>query len=159
MKIYLSAFAGLILGLAMPAAAQQTTTCEGPKDVCQKIVELWTRWVTAFNKKDAAGTAAVFTADAVWSGERTKLSGTEAFTKFYDDAFKAGATNASSIPDQVHVVGDMAWSVGSWSDTGPGPNNTTQLYHGNWGAVAVNDGGIWKIRMLSWSVDEPQPAR
>jgi len=93
------------------------------------------------------------------SGEGTKLSGSEAFTKFYDDSFKAGFTNASISVDQVHVVGDMGWLVGSWSETGPGPNNTTHPYHGNWGAVDVNDGGIWKIRMLSWSVDEPQPAR
>ncbi len=158
MKVHLSAFAGLVLGLAVPASAQQTTTCEGPKDVCQKIADLGTRFDTAFNKKDTAGTVATFTADAVWSGERTKLSGSEAFTKFYDAVFKAGFTNSSASVDQVHVVGDMAWSVGSWSETGPGPSNTTLPYHGNWGAVEVNDGGIWRTRMLSWSVDEPEPA-
>jgi uncharacterized protein (TIGR02246 family) len=150
------AVVGLAIGLAMPAAAQQPSTCDGPQDACQQIVNSGKQFEAAYNKKDAPGVGAIFTADAVVLGEGPTLSGREAIQKSYGEGFKAGWTNNSSPVGQVHVAGNMAWAVGSWSATGPGPNNTTQQYHGNWGAVYVNDGGAWKCRMLTWnSIESP----
>jgi uncharacterized protein (TIGR02246 family) len=146
----------LAIGSAMPTAAQRPTTCDGPQDACQQIIRSFEQFVTAFNNKDVAGTIMGFTDDAVLVGEGPMLSGKEALRKNYSDGFKAGFTDNVSPIDQIHVVGNMAWAVGSYSVTGPGPNNATQKYHGNWGAVYVNDGGAWKVRMRTYnSIETP----
>ena len=69
----------------------------------------------------------------------------------YSEAFKAGFTDNVSPSIKGHVAGNMAWAVGSYSVAGPGPNNSTEKYHGNWGAVYVNDGGAWKVRMRTFN--------
>jgi hypothetical protein len=48
------------------------------------------------------------------------LNGREQLEKFYADGFKAGWSNHSSGPTQVHVMGDWAWVVGTWSAVPPG---------------------------------------
>jgi uncharacterized protein (TIGR02246 family) len=141
----------LAIGLAIPTAAQQRATCDGPQDACQQIISSVEQFVAAFNNKDVAGAVAGFTEDAILVGEGPMLSGKEALRKNYSDFFKAGLTDNVSPIDQIHVAGTMAWAVGSYSVTGPGPNNSTQKYHGNWGAVYVNDGGSWKVRMRTFN--------
>ena len=146
----------LVIGLAIPAAAQRPTTCDGPQDSCQQIIRSFEHFVTAFNNKDVGGAVEGFTEDAILVGEGPMLSGKEALRKNYSEAFKAGFTDNVSPIDQVHVAGNMAWAVGSYSVAGPGPNNSTQKYHGNWGAVYVNDGGAWKVRMRTFnSIETP----
>jgi uncharacterized protein (TIGR02246 family) len=147
---------GLAIGLAMPTVAQRPSTCDGPQDACQQIISVLRQFEAAYKEKDATGVGVLFAADAVVMGEGPMLGGREAIQKSYSDAFKAGWTDNSSPIDQVHVAGNTAWAVGSWSANGPGPNNTTQKYHGNWGAVYVIDGGSWKARMLTWnSIENP----
>jgi ketosteroid isomerase-like protein len=87
-------------------------------------------------------------------GEGPLVSGKGAIEKFYDDAFKAGFRDNSSPIDQVHVNGNIAWVVGHWSAMGPGPNNSTQRYHGNWSAVDVREGSSWKSRMVTFNTIE-----
>ena len=156
----LSAFtlvAGLALLFGNPSFAQQVATCDGPQDACQQIIKGLKQFEAAYNRKDVAGVGAGFTPDAVIVQEGPMISGREAIEKFYGDGFKAGFTDNSSPINQVHVMGNMAWLVGSWSASGPGPNNTTQTYKGNWGAVDVNEGGTWKARMLIWNTIENPP--
>jgi uncharacterized protein (TIGR02246 family) len=148
----LVAMTGLLaISLAVPAAAQRPTTCEGPQDACQQIIQSFEQFVTAFNNQDVADAVVGFTEDAVLVGEGPTLFGKEAIRKNYSDGFKAGFTDNISPIDQVHVAGNIAWAVGAYSVTGPGPNNSTQKYHGNWGAVYVNDGGTWKVRMRTFN--------
>jgi uncharacterized protein (TIGR02246 family) len=157
MKIRILAVAGLALLFGKPSFAQQAATCDGPQDACQQIIKGLKQFEAAYNRKDVAGVGAVFTPDAVIVWEGPMLSGREAIEKFYGDGFKAGFADNSSPADQVHVMGNMAWLVGSWSASGPGPNNTTQTYQGNWGSVNVNEGGTWKTRMLTWNTIENLP--
>jgi hypothetical protein len=96
----------------------------------------------------------MFTPDAADAGEGVMLSGREQLEKFYSDGFKAGWSNHSSGPSQIHVMGDWAWLVGTWSALPPGAKDKVQ---GSWGAVDVREGGTWKIKMLTWNVAEPPP--
>ena len=157
MKVGLLAVAGFALTFAEPALAQQTPSCEGPQDACQQIVNLAAGWDVAFNKKDPGALAALFTPDGIIVGEGPTISGSDAVAKTYTDLFQSGAKFSDHLTkvEQVHVAGNMGWSVGSWSDTGPDPNNNS--YQGTWGNVLVNQGGAWKVRMLTWNRIEPQP--
>jgi uncharacterized protein (TIGR02246 family) len=149
---------GLAIGFVTPAVAQEKTgTCTGPQETCLQIVNLIKSYDDAFNKKDAAALGAVFTPDAVEMWEGPMLSGREAIEKFHADGFKAGWSNVVVNVIQMHAAGDMTWAVGDWSDTGPGPNTTTQPYHGNWGGVWVHNGGAWKLRMLTTNTIETAP--
>ena len=62
MKTRLPALVGLVISLALPAAAQQTT-CDGPQQACQAIEELGTKYVTDENNNNAAAIAALYTSD------------------------------------------------------------------------------------------------
>jgi ketosteroid isomerase-like protein len=153
-KLTLVAAAGLSTVFVVSASAQQAPTCEGPKDACQQIADLSKVYDTAFNNHDVATIVGGFTPDATDVGEGVMLSGREALEKFYSDGFKAGWSNHSSGPTEVHVMGDWAWAVGTWSGLPPGAKDKVQ---GTWGAVDIRQGGAWKIRMLTWNVAEPAP--
>jgi uncharacterized protein (TIGR02246 family) len=153
-KLGLVAAAGLSIVFISPAFSQQAPTCEGSKDACQQISDLSKEYDAAFNKHDVAAVVGMFTPDAADAGEGVMLSGREQLEKFYSDGFKAGWSHHSSGPSQVHVMGDWAWVVGTWSALPPGAKDKVQ---GSWGAVDVREGGTWKIKMLTWNVAEPPP--
>jgi uncharacterized protein (TIGR02246 family) len=160
MKLYPLFLAVLTVGLATPTLAQQKTATS-EQEVRQQIEALSKKYDEAFNKHDVVGVVAAFAQDAIIMPEGPMLAGMQAITKNYEDFFK----NANPNPDhvskvvQVKALGDnAAWVVGEWSVTVPGPNNTTQQLHGNWGAVDEREGGQWKAHMLTWNMIEPPPA-
>jgi uncharacterized protein (TIGR02246 family) len=159
MRLRLLATAGLAVGLVAPAVAQEkATACDGPRDACQQIVALARAYDAAFNSHDVAGVAGLYTEDAVWMPEGPALSGRGAIEKFLAGLFKAGLSNEVINVREAHVAGDMAWAVGDWSNSGPGPNQTTQQYHGNWGVVYARAGDGWKIRMATTNLIENEAA-
>jgi uncharacterized protein (TIGR02246 family) len=150
MRRYSLAAAGLLIGFAAPAIAQEKVgTCDGPRDACQQVAALIRSYDEAFNRKDAAAVAAIFTPDGIEITEAPVVSGREAIEQHYRDAFKAGWSDVMVNVDQFHVKDDMTWGVGDWHANAPGPGNTTRLAHGNWGAIWVKSGGAWKLRMLT----------
>ena len=157
MKSYMSPLVGLAFIVALPAAAQQMK-CDGPQDTCQQFVALAKAYDAAFNKHDVAGVSGLYTEDAVWMPEGPALSGRGAIEKFLAGLFKMGLSNEILNVHEVHVAGDMAWAVGDWSNSGPGPNQTTQQYHGNWGVVYARNGDTWKTRMLTTNLIENEAA-
>jgi uncharacterized protein (TIGR02246 family) len=157
MKSYMSPLVGLAITLALPAGAQQTK-CDGPQEACQQIVDLFKKHNEASSKQDIAGIMALFTTDAVFVSEGSTLDGRDAIEKWHTEMAKAGAFGRhDSKVDQVHVQGNIAWAVGSWSDTGP--SNGSHPVHGNWGDVFVLEGGTWKVRMLTANVIETPPGQ
>jgi uncharacterized protein (TIGR02246 family) len=158
MKLHLLAIAGLTIGFASPAMSQETTgTCTGPQDDCRQISSLAKRFDETFNKKDAVAFAANYTPDGIVLLSMPMLSGRAAIAQAFSEFFKLGASHLVDTVTQAHVAGDMAWAFGGWSDTEPGPNNTTQSVHGNWSAVYVRDGGTWLIRQSTANVIRPPP--
>jgi uncharacterized protein (TIGR02246 family) len=160
MELRLLAHAGLASVLTVSAFAQEKVSkCDGPQDACQQNVELWKNFEIAFNKRDPDATTAIFTEDTVWVlpfGGGMILHGRQEIEKNLSDAFKAGFSNNVENVDEVHVIGDLAWVVGHWNETGPGPNQTTKPYQGLWGSVHVRQGNAWKVRMSSASLVEPK---
>ena len=159
MKARLPALVGLAISLALPAGAQQMK-CDGPQDVCQQIADIAKKYDEASSKQDVAGVMALFTPDAVFviEGPTPILDGRDAIEKWYAGMAKAGVFGRhDSKVEQVHVQGNTAWAVGSWSDTGP--RNENHPVHGAWGDVFVPEGGTWKIRMGTANLIEPSPGQ
>jgi uncharacterized protein (TIGR02246 family) len=148
MKLRLWVAAGLAIGFTAPALAQdKAETCDGPQNACQQIISTPQKFAAAFNRKDAAGTAAVFTQDAILVPEGPIVSGLAEVEKFWAAAIQGGASDLAADVHHIHVVGDTGWGVGDWSYTGPGPNHTTQRYRGHWSGVWGREGDAWKVRL------------
>jgi hypothetical protein len=130
------------MGFVAPAVAQQNVgNCIGPQDACQQIAAMGKAYSTAENNRDMAAALGGFTEE------------------FLGGLFKMGLSNNVLNIDRVHVTGDTAWAVGHWSNTGPGPNQSIQQYHGNWGAVYVRNGDTWKVCMLTTNLIENEAGR
>ena len=70
---------------------------------------------------------------------------------------KAGFSDLGINVNQAHIRDNMAWAVRDFTETGPGPNNATKPYGGNWGAVYTRDDAGWKVQMLTYNLIETPP--
>src|ERR1700722_16364358 len=101
MVLRLSVVAALAMSFVVPALAQDKgVTCAGPQDACQQNVDVWQNFSAAWNKHDAAGTAALFTGDAVWQLPGMAHYGRPAIEKALSDHFKTGASNEVAKVDE-----------------------------------------------------------
>jgi uncharacterized protein (TIGR02246 family) len=155
MKTSLSIAAGLAFLFAAPAFAQDAPICDGPQDACRQIAEITARYNSAFNKRDLAGLAALFTTDTVGAWPGGMLKGRESRENLFTELFKAGWSNHAGGPDQVHVIGDWGWATGTWTATPPGAKDASHDAWGTWGEVVVRQDGVWKVRMQAWNVAGP----
>jgi uncharacterized protein (TIGR02246 family) len=126
--------------------------CTGPQDACQQLVDFNEAQIVAFNKKDAAAVAALYTEDAVFVTEGPILYGRAAIEKFYADGIKGGDSNLVINFVESRIMGDEAWAIGDWNVvTSHGP------IHGNWVTLFVRDRGAWKMRVDTFNVIEASP--
>jgi uncharacterized protein (TIGR02246 family) len=106
---------------------------------------------TALRADNAAGLAALFTEEAVCVTPHGVLIGREAIAEGLDHVFKDSCVTSQTFQiDQLHSLGNDAWSVGQWWTTLQSLQGTTFL-SGYWSAIFVQDGGTWKMRMLTLS--------
>jgi uncharacterized protein (TIGR02246 family) len=156
MKLHsLFALAGLIVGLTLPALAQQEEEQPplGEQDY-QKLVELETKNDEAWSKRDAAGLAALYTKDALFVTPSGILSGRDAIERRYQDDFndfqvKGIRVTTVSRVVEAHAVGNnTAWAVGEWTHTVAGPANLVKDIHGHSVILAKREGDAWKWRLL-----------
>ena len=130
MKSYVPPLVGLAIALALPAAAQQMK-CEGPQDACRAIEEIGSKYIAAESNHDAAAIAALYTSDGILVVEAPIVTGRDEIEKLYSDFYKTvKVSNPTVSTDQVHVHGNMAWGLGSYSQKQTGSDKTTWMVHG-----------------------------
>jgi uncharacterized protein (TIGR02246 family) len=159
MKSYVPPLVGLAIALALPAAAQQMK-CDGPQDACQAIEEIGSKYIAAEGNHDAAAIAALYTSDGILVPEGPIVTGRDEIEKLYSDFYKTvRVSNPTVSVDQVHIHGNMAWGLGSYSEKRTGSDKTSRMIHGHWSAVWLEDGGAWKLRMLTANQIETPPGQ
>ena len=127
----------LMIGLAMPATAQQPANQDEP------IVKAYNKALLAH---DAAGMAALYTEDAVVFTPDGPVSGRAAIEKMYGQDLQHFSPNPSKL-EQVTAIGDgVRLRGGTWSGTLEGDKGSVHL-KGYWTTTDVRDGTNWKIRM------------
>jgi uncharacterized protein (TIGR02246 family) len=124
-----------------------------PDPDAQKIIDQYT---AAFNKGDAKGVAALYTADATRVGpDGQLLTGRAAIEKSYTDGF-AGAIKGSTLSIQqgrVQVVTpDVKIMEGRFATTG------AAAVKGRYVNTAVRQGGAWLLASVVTIPDQP-PAK
>jgi ketosteroid isomerase-like protein len=135
-----------VLGLAAPALAQTNTP---------QFDELRREYRDAFNRKDAAGAAALYTPDATVATPDGVLHGRAAIQKWQEDGYKAGLHDMANPIIATNVTNSMAWAVGEFSIQAPGASGEQQTVRGYWGGVYVPEGNSWKIQELTINLASP----
>jgi uncharacterized protein (TIGR02246 family) len=118
--------------VVMPAVAFAQAAVDTKADT-QKLAD---EWLKAYNQKDAATIAKMYTADAVFSGPGWTASGREAIEEGFKKEIAAAAMKVNSITvDQSHRVGNMNYSWGSYEADMKGPDGKDVPVHGHWTVV------------------------
>ena len=57
-----------------------------------------------------------------------------------------------NAPRLIDTAGNELWATGEWSETGQGKNGEPFPIKGNWSAIYVREGDVWKIRVSAYNV-------
>jgi ketosteroid isomerase-like protein len=163
MKIHvLLALAGLAIGFAAPAFAQQKDTTD--PQIAQQLEAIGRKSDEAWDKGDAAGIAAFFTQNAVVVTPQGPVYGRQAIEKMYADLFqKMHFSNHLTKADEnsppiTGTAGNEVWWFGAWSVTVQSQNDPPRQAKGYWSAVHIREGDAWKICMLTFNSTPAPPA-
>jgi len=82
------------------------------------VQKLANDWMNAYNKKDAATIANMYTNDGTFSNPGWTASGRTAIEDALNKEFALGIFKYTSITvDQAQRIGDMTYSRGTWQQT------------------------------------------
>jgi uncharacterized protein (TIGR02246 family) len=152
---------GWAFGFALPSLAQWRDTADPA--VAAKLVSFYhsalaLRYEEAFNRKDAAGLAALFTEDAVQVAPEGLFFGRKAIERRFADLFQQQRlTNFFGARDQLNAIGNELWAVGEWWSLRSTQSGPMQV-GGYWSEIYVRDGEAWKIRMSTFNATPPKTA-
>ena len=124
------ALAALLMVLPSVAGAQ------APVDTKADTQNIAKMWMDAYNNKDAATLAKMYTEDAVFSGAVWTASGRVAIEAGFKKDIDAGVLKMSSITvDQSQRVGDINYSWGVWTADMKTPDGKEVPVQGHWSVV------------------------
>src|ERR1044071_2397032 len=141
--------AGLVL-LAEPARSEAIDPATSPFAAAGK------QYIEAYNRKDAAGVAALFADDAVRVTAGGIIQGREAIQKSTEAGLEAGGHDLRLRYHHAHVDGNTGWSVAEVDFGVRGKDGSVSPVHAFATSVWVRDGAAWKIKTHS-IVNTPPP--
>lgn len=153
---YLTVVLILLLGAALPAAAQKADPAS-EQALRQSIETICRQWEAAIAKQDPTAVAALFTADGTFVTPASVLPDRQGIKTFYEGFFKQGWNNEVVKLDQAHLAGNAAWAFGEYSLSGQGPNGALSRA-GRWSMVFERESDGWKVRLLTANVAPPSSA-
>ena len=157
--------AGLLLALAGMSAAvvgqggealAQQTSAAGRQDVRQAVEAFITKYLDAYNKKDAAGVAALYTEDGLLVPPGPITTGKQNIEKAWRAVFDAGRTGLRYDIQQVQAEGNIVWSVGQFTVMAPDESGVLQERQGNFANIYQWEGDGLKFRVHAFSFLPPR---
>jgi ketosteroid isomerase-like protein len=138
--------AGLAISPVVSAIAQEQNTVD--PNVYQQIEAAHLRFGEAYNKHDAAATAALFTADAIqvreWESAGGVASGQQAIEKRYEAQLESVPGKLVRKLIQVCPIGDEICAISAFTHPNP-PGKPGYCV-----AIYVRELDEWKIRTEYW---------
>jgi uncharacterized protein (TIGR02246 family) len=126
---------------------------ERTEDVREAIAAANQNFMRAFARGDAAGMAALYTADGqLLPTHSDVVSGPRAIQEFWQAVMGMGIKEATLETVELEAHGDTAHEVGRYrlsGDAGP-------LDHGKYIVIWKREGGQWKLRRDIWNSSVPQ---
>jgi uncharacterized protein (TIGR02246 family) len=130
------------------------TTIVYAQDIRASVEAGNAKWDAAFNKKDAAGLTALYTADAkLLPPAKVVVSGSGEIEKFWKGIFEAGFADHKIEIVDLKAEGNVAYQASRWTATGPAAGGTRATYTGSLISVLEKQAdGSWKSRAHTWNV-------
>jgi uncharacterized protein (TIGR02246 family) len=141
--------------IAMPAVAHAENA---PVDTKADIQKLAAQWMDAYNKKDAAAIANMYTDDAVVSFSQWTASGRAALQDALSKEFPADTKFKGITVDHSQRVGDMNIARGTWAADAKGPDGKIMPINGHWLTVGPCQGQTCLIAIHNGNTAMPPPA-
>jgi ketosteroid isomerase-like protein len=111
----------------------------------------------AYNKKDAATIAKMYTDDAVVSFDQWTASGRAALQDAFDKEFPADTKFTAITVDQSQRIGDLMYARGTWGADAKGPDGKTMAVNGHWLTVGRCQGQTCLIAIHNGNTAMPPP--
>lgn len=109
-------------------------------------------FMAAFDRGDAAGVAACYSADArLLPPGGAPMSGTPDIAAFWQGAMNMGIKSAKLETKHVEERGDLAVEVGEYTLTIQPDSGGTVTDVGKYVVVWKDDGGTWKLHIDIWN--------
>ncbi len=115
--------------------------------------------MNAFNNKDAARLAQMYTEDAVLSAPASTDSGRAAIEASFKKSFDVGTfTKINSITvDKSYRVGDLNYALGAWTADMKGPEGKDVPVSGHWLSVSQYRDGRYLMSVHNVNMAMPLP--
>ena len=128
-------------------------------DVRELIERTNRKFGELFERGDAAGIAALYTANArLMPPDMPTISGTEAIKAFWQTAMKQGIKAATLETIDVETSGgDLATEIGRFTLAmeAPGGGGGRVEQAGKYIVLWKQDAGVWKLHADIWNADAP----
>lgn len=121
----------------------------------QAIAAANDRFMDAFARRDAAGMAALYTADGqLMPAHSDFVNGTAAIQAFWQAAMEAGIAEATLQTIELEAHGDTANEIGAYSLSA---SDDQVLDRGKYVVIWKREGGRWKLHRDIWNSSLPAP--
>ena len=151
----------LVLMLAVPILLSCTTA--PPPDTSaadgEAIKSVSKQWVDAFNRRDAAAVAAIYTEDAKrFPPNSPMIVGRENIQVWIQVSLDVGIGNLQATMIELSINGDMAYEVGEYTLTIEPEEGEATSDSGNYVEIWKRVNGSWKISTDIFNSSVPLPA-
>jgi len=138
------------MSVAAPSPGQQTGT-SGRRDMRQAVEAFVTKYLNAYNRKDAAGVAALYTEDGILVPPGPIATGKPNIEKAWRAVFDSGRTCLRYEIQEVQEEGNLVWSVGQFTVMAPDESGALQERQGNFANVYQWEGDELKFRVHAFN--------
>jgi uncharacterized protein (TIGR02246 family) len=153
----LSMFLAAMVSLAAPITAQQTSA-SGRQDARQAVEAFVTKYLEAYNKKDVAGVAVLYTEDGLLVPPGPIATGKQNIEEAWRAVFDAGRTGLRYDIQQIEAEGNLVWSVGRFTVMAPDESGMLQERQGNFANIYEWVGDELRFRVHAFNfLPGPRP--
>ena len=134
-----------------PATAQQTSASPARHDVRQAVETFVNKYLDAYNRKDAAGVAALYTEDGFLVPPGPIVTGKPNIEKAWQAAFDSGRTGLRYDTREIQADGNLVWSVGQFTVMTPDESGKLQERWGNFANIYQWVGNELRFRVHAFN--------
>ena len=146
-----------VFAISVPSFAQSDKV--GGSHVQQAVESFVTKYLDTYNKKDAAGLAALYTEDGILVPPGPIATGRPGIEKAWRAVFDAGRTGLKYKIQQSRADGNLVWSVGQFTVMAPDEKGTLQERQGNFSNIYQWEGSELKFRVHAFNFLPSPPPR
>ena len=141
----------MILGFVLLA----TGCMQAPQTDLEGLKGMRDVWQSAFDARDPAAIAAIYTEDAAVLGPSSEtISGRAAIETFWGESFAAGISGEGK-DNEVYAHGDVGYTVGTFTATDA---DGATIDEGKYVEIWRHADGKWQMHRAIWNSNLPLPA-